>query len=74
VSIQELFESNAVVRKQKFSEWLDSLDESDRVAVLTWAASPNISTRKFHDIVASKNVGISREDLHKWRIEQGLKA
>ena len=73
MSIQELFESNSVIRKQKLAEWLETLDESDRVAVLTWAASPNISTRKFHDIVASKNVGISREDLQKWRIEQGLK-
>lgn len=74
MSIDEEFKSAAKPDKISFDEWLDSLSEEDRASVFSWASNKAISTRKFFDIVTSKNVAVGRDTLDKWRRSRGLQA
>ena len=59
-----------VTRKPAFQQWLESLDQTDRDALLKAAASP-LSSKKLLSIVRAEGGSIGEDAFKDWRVSLG---
>jgi hypothetical protein len=53
-------------KPSKYEQWVDQLDESDRVALLAAVAASELPIRVLHEVVTSKGAPIGRDRFAVW--------